>query len=406
MAFGFRFKELPPVAGLEIGTTQTVVLVGESMDGKGGDIRIIGKGVKRSMGVCKGMIGEVGQARLAVQEAVKAAEDEGDVNIGQVMLAVSGGDIESEVATGHALVESGVVSREDMEEAREMAGAASVKDDRQILHSIPQFYKLDGQVGIAQPEGMHGKQLAANILVVHGKRNHLDDAIAVVRGSHLDVRDTVFAGICAAKAVLSPEQKRNGVLLVHLGGGVTNYVCFVNGAPALAASLPVGGDHVTNDIKFAFNLNTAQADQIKRERGCAVLDPQVLQQRLTLSQGQGFGERTITLRSLHTVMNARLAELFHVIRHIVDEHGFLPHLASGVVLTGGGAYVSCLTELVARIFGAPCVIGQIRGISGLEDVPAPASFAAAAGLILHGFETAPGDASFWGKLKNAVGGEG
>ncbi len=391
---------LVPIAGLEIGTTRTVVLVGESLDGKGGDIRIVGKGVKRSVGVCKGLIVELEQARLGVQEAVKAAEKESDAMIGLVLLAVSGGHIQSEVSTGHAVVESKdqIVSRDDMEEALEIAGSAGVGDGRQILHRIPQFYELDGQSGIVQPEGMHGRQLSANVLVVHGQRNHFENAHKAARDCHLDVRDTVFAGIAAAKAVLTPEQKRNGVLLIHLGGGVTDYVCFINGAPVLAASLPVGGDHVTNDIKFAFGLTTAQADEVKRQRGCAVLDSQAGQQRVTVSQGQGFGERAVSLRSLHTVMNARLTELFHVIRQIIDEHGYLPHLAGGIVLTGGGAYVPRVTELAARVFGGPCAIGQIHGVTGLEDIPAPASYAATVGLILHGFETSPESESWWKKL--------
>ena len=236
---------------------------------------------------------------------------------------------------------------------------------------------------------MHGRQLAASALVVHGRRTHLDDAIAVARAANLDVRGMMFAGLCAAKAALTDEQKRDGVLLLHLGGGVTDHVCFVNGAPVLAASLPVGGDHVTNDIRHAFGLTTTQAEDIKRNHGCAVLDPAAPRERIKIPRGQGFDERAIPPRALHTVMNARLKELLGVVRQIVDEQGCLPHLAAGVVLTGGGAYTPRLPELAQRVFGCHCAIGEIRGVAGLENVPAPASLAAAAGLILHGFESLP-----------------
>jgi len=382
---------MAPIVALEIGTARTVVLVGEPGNGPNGEIEVTGMGARRSVGVCKGLITEVNQARLCVEEAVRDAAEESDTRIGLVHLAVSGGHIASEVMAGHAVVESAdsTVEREDMDAALQIIDAASVGNDRQILHRIPQFYTLDGKEGILHPEGMHGRQLAANALVVHGRRNHLDDALAVARAANLDVRDTVFAGLCAAKAVLTAEQKRDGVLLLHLGGGVTDCVCFVNGAPVLAASLPVGGDHATNDIKYAFNITTAQAEDAKCGHGCAVLDPAAPRGRIVIPQGQGFGERAIPPRALHTVMNARYAELLGIVRQIVDEQGCLPHLAAGVVLTGGGAYVPQLPALAGRVFGCHCAVGEIRGVTGLENDPEPARLAAAAGLLLHGFEILP-----------------
>jgi len=380
-----------PIVALEIGTTRTVVLVGESGDGLGGGIEIIGRGVKRTAGVCKGLVTELHQARVCVEEAVAEAAGESDTRIGLVHLAVSGGHVNSETMTGHAVVESAdsTVEREDMDAALQFLDAASVEDGRQILHRVPQFYTLDGKEGILHPEGMHGRQLAASALVVHGRRNHLDDSLAVARAANLDVRDTVFAGICAAKAALTDAQKRDGALLLHLGGGVTDYVCFANGAPVLAASLPVGGDHVTNDIRHAFNITTLQAEELKLRHGCAVLDPAAPREPVKIPQGQGFDGRAIPPRALHTVMNARLVELLEVVRQIVDEQGCLPHLAAGVVLTGGGAYTPRLPELAARVFGCRCAVVEVRGVAGLENLPDPAAFAAAAGLLLHGFESLP-----------------
>ena len=386
-----------PIVALEIGTTWTVVLVGESMDGQGGDIRIVGRGVKETAGVCKGLITEINQARVSVEEAVAAAAEASNTRIGLVHLAVSDGHIASDTLVGKAVIESpdATVTEDDMDAALEIIDAASVEDDRQILHRIPQFYTLDGKAGLPNPEGKHGRELEASALVIHGRRNHLDDAVAVARAANLDVRDTVFAGLMAAKAALTDEHKREGALLVHLGGGVTDYICFANGAPMLAASIPVGGDHVTNDIKLAFDLTTRQAEELKIANGRAMPDPRTSRERIPVGKGvRDFEERTVSLRALHTVMNARLKEIFEVVRQHVDEQGCLPLLGGGVVLTGGGAYVPGLAELAANVFGTRrCEIGTIRGVSGLEDLEQPAQYAAAAGLIMHGFESSAAEES-------------
>ncbi|MCL1888490.1 MAG: cell division protein FtsA [Kiritimatiellaeota bacterium] len=396
---------LNPIVALEIGTTRTVVLVGDSLDGRGGDVKIIGRGIVPTAGVRKGVVTGVHQARACVEAAVAEAAAESNIRIGLAHLAVSGGHISSDTMACPTVVDSpdSRVGREDMDAALEAMNAAGVADDRQILHRIPQFYTLDGKAGIPNPEGMHGRNLSVGALVVHGRRNHLDDAVAVARAADLDVRDAVFAGICAAKAALTPEHRRGGALLVHLGGGVTDCVCFVDGAPVLAASLPIGGDHVTHDIQHAFGLTTgAQAEDLKIRHGSAVLDPAAPRERVKIQLGQGFGERAVPPRALHTVMNARLNELLGFVRQLVDERDCLPRLAAGVVLTGGVAYTPGMAELASRVFGARCAIGGIHGVKGLEDAPEPARLAAAAGLVLLGFESSPAPETLLDRLGRAI----
>jgi cell division protein FtsA len=375
---------IPPIAALEIGTSRTVLCVGEA--DAGGRMRITGVGTYPTTGVRKGQIIDLAQARVGVELAAKQAEKQSDVSVWQVLLATSGSHIQSAVNPGVVTVRSGdrVVTREDVEEVNEIANAVQIEQDRQILHTVTQSYTLDDQPGIVRPEGMRCKMLSLNVLAVHGLKNRIDNAVSVAKSAHLDVADVAFSGLCASLAVLSPEQKRNGVLLVDLGGGTTNYIAYCNNVISAAGCVAVGGDHVTNDIALAFNIPLNRAEEVKRAEGSAIIEPEASARRVSLQTDVGFEERVISCKALHTVINARMDETLRVLRTKLDETGVLPHLGGGVILTGGGAYLRKVSDLAQRIFGLPCRMGLPVNVDGLEKAEQPAALATAAGLVMYG----------------------
>jgi len=375
---------IPPIAALEIGTSRTVICVGEA--DANGRMKITGIGTYPSTGVRKGQVTELAQASIGVESATKQAEKLADVNIWQVLLATSGGHVQAAINTGMTTIRSNdhVVSKEDIEEVSENAQDVQIDSDRQVLHTITQSYMLDDQPGIVKPEGMRCKVLTLNVMAVHGLKNRIDNAVSVAKSVQLDVTDVAFSGICAALAVLTPEQKRNGVVLVDLGGGTTNYIAYCNNVISAVGCIAVGGDHVTNDIALAFNIPLNRAEEIKRTEGCAVIDPETSGRRVVLSADVGFEERLISCKALHTVINARMDETFRVLRSRLDEAGVLPHLGGGMILTGGGAYLRKVTDLAQRVFGLSCRIGLPVNVDGLAAVEQPAALATAAGLVLYG----------------------
>ena len=375
---------IPPIAALEIGTSRTVICVGESDEN--GRMRITGVGTYPSTGVRKGQINDLSQASVGVESAAKQAEKQADVSIWQVLLAISGGHIQAAVNTGMATIRSNdrVVSKEDIEEVTENAQAVQIEADRQVLHTITQSYMVDDQPGIVKPEGMRCKVLTLNVMAVHGMKNRIDNAVSVAKSVQLDVTDVAFSGICAALAVLTPEQKRNGVVLVDLGGGTTNYIAYCNNVISAVGCIAVGGDHITNDIALAFNIPLNRAEEIKRAEGCAMIDPDTGGKRVVLSADVGFEERLLSCKALHTVINSRMDETFRVLRSKLDEAGVLPHLGGGVILTGGGAYLRKVSDLAQRVFGLPCRIGLPVNVDGLDAQEQPAALSTAAGLVLYG----------------------
>jgi cell division protein FtsA len=243
-------------------------------------------------------------------------------------------------------------------------------------------YGLDGLDGISSPKGMSGKLLKLRTLVIHGSKARVNDARTAATNAKLEISDPYFAGRCAAEAVLSPEDKAAGTLVIDLGGGSTSFVAFADGRLIDAGVIGVGGDHVTNDIKLAFSLTHAQAGAVKRSASATFSPERTGRVEVPSSLTSGDGA-TISMRALDTVVNARIGELFSIIRERLDEDGVLHRLSGGVVLTGGGAQLKNITSLARSLFGGIVRIGTlIPGIEGLEKEPFPALHATLAGALL------------------------
>ncbi len=373
------------VAVLEIGTSNTVVLIGEAMEG--GRVRVLGKGIARTAGVRKGLIIEPKQASAGLASALKQAEDAADVTVGEVLLAVSGSHIAATPGEGRLPVRAtdGKVTRDDLEEIRELARETQPSGERAMLHTIPQFYRLDDMDNLPNPVGMRGKQLQLAMLFIHGQRARLDDAQDLLRERTIDMRGINFSALAAASAVLTPEQRGHGVALVDLGGGTTNYVVYRNNVIVSVGSFGVGGDHVTNDIAQAFSLPVNKAEELKLSDGCAVIDPQRSARRIELPASVvAAAARSISVKALHTVIEARLRETLGLVRDQVGPE--LRHAGAGLVFTGGGAYLPQLDELAARVFGMRAQIGEPlpQYIENLrDDRLRPAALATVSGLLIR-----------------------
>ncbi len=379
---------IPPIAALEIGTTRTVVCVGEAQEN--GRMKITGVGNYPTTGVRKGQVIDLSQARVGVEAAAADAEKSSGVDVWQVLMALSGGHVQATVNHGQIPIRSSdrVVTREDVEEVTAIANEMPMEADRQVLHTIRQTYTLDDQPGIVAPQGMRCNMLSFNTLVVHGHKNRIENVVNVAKNARLDVTDVTFSGVCAALAVLTPDQKKNGVVLVDFGGGTTNYVAYTNGVVSAIGSIAVGGDHVTNDIALAFNIPLYRAEELKRTEGSSIIETSMASRRIALTSEVGFAERTISCKALHIVINARMEETLKILRSRLDEAGVLIHLGAGIVLTGGGAYLRKLSELAQRTLGIPCQIGLPVNVDGLESrVDQPAAYSTVAGLIIYGQKT-------------------
>jgi cell division protein FtsA len=378
-----------PIVAVEIGTSKVVAIIGELREDR--HVMITGMGEHPSAGVRKGEIIDLENAAICLRAALAAAEETAKVAIRSVHLAITGGHIRSLVNRGTVPVldPEGEITEDDIEEVKAVARAVNLGPDQEIIHTICQHFRIDDQQLVLNPEGMEGAKLSVDMLVLHGVGSILHNTVRVARTIPVEVEDVVFSGLCSALAVLTPEQKKIGVVVIDLGGGTTDYVAYAGNVLAAAGTLGVGGDHITNDIVLAFNIPTQRAERLKRESGRAGLHPADAGQRVTLPAEVGFPGGVLKLDSLNTAITLRVEEILTVIRKRLESDGILRQIGSGVVLTGGGAYLRDIETLAGRVFGMPCSIGRPINVSGATAATDGPQYATCSGLIQYGFRFSP-----------------
>ena len=376
---------MDPVAALEIGTSKIIAMVGEMRED--GTVMITGVGERPSSGVRKGEIIDLENATVCAKAALEEAEETSNVSLGQIYVTISGGHIRGLVNRGAVPVRDpdGLVSEDDVDEVMEVARAISLPADREIIHTICRHFCIDDQEQVIKPEGMVGAKLSVDMLVLHGVRGLLRNTERVVEQIPMEVQDVAFGGLCSALSVLTIEQKTSGVVVIDLGGGTTDYMAYAGGVVACGGALGVGGDHVTNDMAIAFNIPMARAEKLKKEIGCATIAAAIDPPKISLPAEVGFPGRTINLRSMHTVINARVDEIFSMIKKRLDDDNVLPMVGAGIVLTGGGAHLKGVTDLAETVFGVPCFVGSPRGVTGIAVATEGPEYAACCGLVQYGF---------------------
>ena len=376
-------------AALEIGTTRTVLAIGESEAGS--RLKVSCHAEIPSTGVRKSQILDIPQAtqsiRSVLHEVERLQSESGSkITIGNAFLAVSGQHIKADPYSGTVQVEGSRVGEDDINAVLRAAHGMTLPKDRELLDIIDQDYMLDSLSGIPQPSGMSGRILKLNTLQVHADRNRIQNARTAADAAHLEIREPLYAITCAADAVLEDYEKKNGVMVIDLGGGSTGYAVYAEGYPVSTGVIGIGGDHITNDIAHAFQTTNAQAEGMKTsEAGALVSSAQDGSARVKVERGDNplMDNRTVSRLALNTVVNARVLELFTVIRETLEEQDLLHRLHSGIVLTGGGAQLKGIDTLAAQTLGANTRIGRPIHVDGLEDTPFPAAYATIAGALLY-----------------------
>ncbi|MEI6534118.1 MAG: cell division protein FtsA, partial [Verrucomicrobiaceae bacterium] len=257
-------------AGLEIGTSKICVVVAEVK--KDGAIKILGVGQAPSRGIRKGEIVDADIAQTCLNDALLRAEDRSDVMIRNVFLGVSGAHIESLNNTGVYRLppDQNQITEDDLEDVREIACNVDIPQNHVFLHRIARKYSVDGQDNVRSLIGRTANTVEAEFHVIHGVRSRVQNSIKLVRQVPLEVEDVVFLPLAAAQVVLNKEAKQHGALMIDFGGGTADFVLYADGMLAASGCIPIGGDHITNDISLCFQIPHGRAERLKVEEGSAV----------------------------------------------------------------------------------------------------------------------------------------
>jgi len=373
------------IVGIDVGTTKVCTLVGEM--GPQDELNIVGVGVAPAQGMRKGIVVNVQQAAEAIAESVEKAERTSGYKITRANVSLAGEHISSTNSVGVVAVggDEGITA-EDVDRALDSARAVSIPHGREIIHIIPRGFTVDGQDGVRSPLGMHAFRLEVEAHIVTAALTALLNLSKCVEGVGVRVDELVLNSIASGEAVLTETEKEMGVILADIGGGTTDLAIYIEGMIWHTKVLPVGGNHVTNDVAVGLRLPFNVAEKVKIERGHAwTRDVDVS----TTFDLQPFGEGgavRIVRHDLTRVIEARMEEIFSLILQEAKRSGYDGLLSAGLVMCGGAAQLPGLRALAQEVMDMPVRVGRPQDLSGLVDALHNPAFATSVGLLRWGMQ--------------------
>jgi len=384
------------IAGLDVGTTKVCCVIAEWS--AAGALEIVGVGVAPSRGLRKGVVVNIDSTVEAVKQAVGEAEEMAGLEVAAAIAGVSGGHIRGVNSRGVVAV-SGKhreVSQADVDRALDAARAINLPPDREIIHALPQTFIVDDQDGVKEPLGMSGVCLEVEVHLVTGATTSVRNVIRSVNRAALSVQDVVLEPLAAAEAILSPEEKELGILLLDMGGGTTDVALYRDGAVWYTGVLPIGGDHISNDIAVGLRTPTADAEELKKRHGCALTALVREDEAIEVPSVGGRKARQLSRQLLSEIIQPRVEEIFTLVARDLGRAGLEEVAAAGVVVTGGASIMAGVPELAEQVFDVPVRRGVPEGLAGLGDVVKSPIYATGVGLALYGARrrngAAPADA--------------
>ena len=377
--------------GLDIGTTKIVAMIG--VINEYDKLKIIGVGKSKSLGVHRGVVNNISQTIQSIQSAINEAENNSNEKIDKVIVGIAGQHIRSLQHSDYITRENSdeVIDIQDIEKVINQVYKLVMMPGEEIIHVLPQEFKIDGQSEIKEPVGMFGGRLEANFHVVVGQVSSIKNIARCVKSSGIDFDGITLEPLASADAVLSREEKEAGVALIDIGGGTTDLAIFKDGIIRHTSVIPFGGNIITDDIKEGCSIIEKQAELLKIKFGSAGPGENKDNEIVSIPGLRGRDPKEISLKNLSKIIHARVVEIIEQVYMEIKNYGHEDQkkkLIAGVVLTGGGSQLKHLKQLVEYVTGMDTRIGlpneHLAGNNSIE-ISNP-TFATAVGLVMNSME--------------------
>jgi len=371
------------IVSIDVGTTKVCTLVGE-VDEEGA-LSIVGVGVAPSKGLRKGVVVNVSETTEAIAASVEKAERISGYQIGRAHVGVAGAHISSFNSRGVVAISRGhSIIQDDVSRVMSAALAIAIPHNREVIHIIPRGYTVDGQDGVRDPLGMHGFRLEVEAHIITGAATSIHNLVKCINQVGIEIDELVLAPLASGEAVLTDNEREMGVVLADIGGGTTDMAVFIEGSIWHAVVLPVGGNHLTNDVAVGLRAPFATAEEVKEKYGYARSEDIPADETVDVAVFGGDSRQTISRRVLSKIIEARAAEIFSLMLQEVKRSGYDGLLPAGVVLCGGTALLAGIRELGREIMQLPARIGVPGDLRGLVDVLCSPAYATGVGLLQWG----------------------
>jgi len=387
-------KSSPIVVGLDIGTTKICAIVGRRT--KNGKVEVLGIGKTESAGVTRGMVSNIDKTVQGIGLAVEIAGAQSNVEIKVVNVGIAGQHIKS-------LQHRGLITRRDLQYEISRKDIDKLVEDmynlvmppgEEIIHVLPQEFTVDNEPGIKDPVGMAGVRLEANFHIISGQVTAIKNIVKCVNKAGLESQELILEPLASSESVLSDEEKEAGIVLVDIGGGTTDVAIFHEGIIRHTAVIPFGGNSVTEDIREGCSVMRNIAEQLKVRFGSALADENKDNEIVCVPGLRGREPKEISVKNLAFVIQARMEEIIEHVYFEIKSSGYEKKLIGGIVITGGGAQLKHLSQLVEFLTGLDCRVGypnehlaknEVLPKNVYEELQSPA-FATGIGLLIKGIQ--------------------
>ena len=349
------------IVGIDIGTSKVCTIIGR-VD-KSNQIEVLGIGTSNCEGVKKGIIVDIESTSNSIRTAVEKAEKMSNIKVGSAYFNIMGAHVN--VISNRTAISVSNENREirakDVEKVLYTAGDVAVPEDQQVIDVIPRQYIVDGYDEILDPIGMVGVKLEIDADVVTGKITSVQNIVKSAERAGVDVDGLVVGALAAGELLLTPDEKDMGVVLIDVGGGITDISVFKNKKLIFNDSIPVGGDHITNDISIGLKISYPEAEKIKKQYELALTSLIKNDQEITVTDTGENRKKTVRVSEVVEIIEARVYEIFQLCRNLLEKAGVFEEYGAGVVITGGGiSYVDGNKQLAGEAFDLPVRVAFFR----------------------------------------------
>lgn len=350
--------------------------------------QIVGVGSAPSSGLRRGVVFDMEETINNIRDSVSRAESMSGTKVNRAYVSLNGLHMRNQLSRGVIVVSraDNEITPNDIERVIDASSTINLPPNREIVHTIPKNFTIDGQEHVKNPQGMRGVRLEAEVMLIDGLSPHIRNLAKCINANDIEVAEFVFAPLATAKSVLNKHQREHGVLSIDLGGGVSSIALFHEGDLVHTAILPIGSRHITNDLAVAFRTSMDKAEEIKCQHGSVGTEQSAKKNKVDLSELLGEEGFVVSRAQIAKVIDSRVSELFDFISNEMKKlsHGYL--LPAGVVLAGGGANLAGLSDFTKNRLRLAVRTGGDYFIDGLSDRVSDPAFATAVGMVLWGFE--------------------
>ncbi len=375
------------IVGLDIGTTKICAIVGRKNEY--GKLEVLGMGKAVSDGVIRGIVTNIDKTIKAIQRAVSEAENQAGINIKVVNVGIAGQHIKSAIHHGSITRVSTdeEITMEDVNRLTNDMYRIVIPPGSEIIHVMPQSYTIDYEEGIKDPVGMSGVKMEADFHIITAQTNAINNIYKCVKRADLEIENLILEPLASSLSVLSDEEKEAGICLVDIGGGTTDIAIFHENIIRHTEVIPFGGNIITNDIKQGCGVLEPQAELLKTRFGKAISEEASPNEIVSIPGLKGRPPKEIAVKNLAHVIEARMEEIVEMVHSQIILSGYENKLAGGIVVTGGGAQLQNLQQLIEYMTGMDVRVGypnEHLGKAKVEEVKSP-MYATTVGLVLSGF---------------------